>query len=338
MTDITLRQVEYFLAVLDQGSVSAAAAACSVSQATVSAALGQLERQLGVTLLARGPARRARPTSAGREFGLHARAIVSAVAEAVESTNDDASVIHGTLRFGCIPTAAPRILPGVASTFTTEYPAVAISFFEAPPLMIQRMVLAGEIDIAVMNRKQVQIEGLRQYRMNEVQLHALIAYDHPLAARSSISIAEIIDEPLILLDSPPTADLLMSQIRHLGFEPRVRWLIPNAETIRSMVAMGLGVSLANAVPHPEARSFQGLPVRYLPVTDAVFSNAIVAVTIANTRMSKKLTTALSVLKAVIEDTDPTRWNDRSPNSKGQFPPRRSAAGNDSGTVTAESGQ
>ena len=309
MKDITLRQIEYFLAILEHGSLSAAAAASNVSQATVSAALRQLEKQLNVTLIARGPARRAQPTSAGREFGIRAKSILATVTEAVDSVNEDSAVLHGPLRIGCIPTAAPRMLPGTASSFARWFPKVDVSFVEAHPTTIQQMILGGEIDLAVMYRKQVQIEGLKKHPLSEVQLHALVAADHPLADRDGVEIAELIEDPLILLDSPPTADLLVGQIRGLGHEPRVRWLLPNAETIRSMVAWGLGFSLANAVPHPEIRSFQGMRVRYLPVTNPEFSNTIAGVTMAEARMSKKVTTALNVLSQVAEDTDPSRWSE-----------------------------
>lgn len=309
MKDITLRQVEYFLAILEQGSLGGAATASNVSQATVSAALSQLEKQLDVTLIARGPARRARPTSAGREFGIRAKSILSTVAEAVESVNEDSAVLQGPLRLGCIPTAAPRMLPGTASSFGRQFPKIDISFEEAHPTTVQQMILSGEIDLAVMYRKQVQAAGLKKHPLSEVRLHALVAADHPLADREGVEIAELIDDPLILLDSPPTADLLIGQIRGLGHEPSVRWLLPNAETIRSMVAWGLGFSLANAVPHPEIRSFQGMRVRYVPVTNPEFSNTIVGVTMDETRMSKKVATALHVLKQVAEDTDPSRWSD-----------------------------
>lgn len=308
MKDITLRQVEYFLAVLEKGSVSAAADACRVSQATVSAALGQLEKQLGVTLLARGPARRAQPTTTGREFGFHAKAILASVAEAVESIDNEATVLQGALRVGCIPTAAPRILPGVAARFSADYPGVDVSVIEAHPMTIQHMVLRGEVDVAVLYTKQMQLEGLRQHRLGDLQLHALLSHDHPLAARAGVEIAELVDDPLILLDSPPTADLLLSQIRSLGHEPHVRLLSPSAETIRSMVAMGLGYSLANAVPHPDIRSFQGMRVAYRPVVDRVFANTLVGITMAEARMSKKLSTALDVLRSVADETDPANWD------------------------------
>ena len=82
----------------------------------------------------------------------------------------------------------------------------------------------------------------------------------------------------------------------------------DAETIRSMVAMGLGVSIANAVPHPTTRSFHGLPVNYVPLINPEVSNTIIAVTRAETRMSKKLTTALSTLRATAEETNPLGWH------------------------------
>src|SRR5699024_7885802 len=235
-------------------------------------------------LIARGPARRARTTSAGRQFGMHARAILSSVSDAVESLHDDTSMLQGPLRIGCIPTAGPRMIPATASSFVSRHPHLDLAFVEAHPMTIQRMVLNGEVDVAVMYRKQVQplhlhlfaihvlngevdvavmyrkqvqMEGLVQHSLAEVQLHALVSADHRLADRSGVDVGELVDDPVILLDSPPTADLLINQIRSLGYEPSVRWLLPNAETIRSMVGWGLGFSLANAVPHPNTLTFEG---------------------------------------------------------------------------------
>lgn len=162
-----------------------------------------------------------------------------------------------------------------------------------------------------MYRKQIQIEGVTRHDLAEVQLHAIVSADHPVAEQDGVDIAELIDDPLILLDSPPTADLLISQIRGIGYEPSVRWLIPNAETIRSMVGLGLGFSLANAVPHPDTLTFQGMPVRYLPVTNPEFANTIVGVTMTGARLSKKLTAALDILRKTAADTDPHRWKHQS---------------------------
>lgn len=309
MKDITLRQLEYFRAILDRGSLGAAAQACNVSQATVSAALGQLEKQLDVTLIARGPARRARPTIAGREFGAHAEAILAAVSDAVASIDDESPALRGPLVLGCIPSAAPRMLPATASTFVRSFPGVQLNMVEDNPTALQQMVLAGEVDVAVLYRKQVQLEGLRRHPLAEVRLHALVPGDHHLADRDDIDIAELLEDPLILLSAPPTAELLVSQIRSLGHEPVVRWLIPSAETIRSMVGWGLGCSLANAVPHPDNRSFQGMPVRYLPVSNPEFANTIVGVTMGAGRITRKIDTALSTLRTVAADTDPARWSD-----------------------------
>ncbi|WP_240688703.1 MULTISPECIES: LysR substrate-binding domain-containing protein [unclassified Brevibacterium] len=238
---------------------------------------------------------------------MRAREILSTVSEAVESLNDESSLLQGPLRIGCIPTAAPRMLPATASEIAKHHPKIDLSFIEAHPMTIQQMVLNGEVDVAVMYRKQIQIEGVTRHDLAEVQLHAVVSADHPVADKDGVDIAELIDDPLILLDSPPTADLLVSQIRGVGHEPSVRWLIPNAETIRSMVGWGLGFSLANAVPHPDTLTFQGMPVRYLPVTNPEFANTIVGVTMSGARLSKKLVAALDVLRRIAADTDPHRW-------------------------------
>lgn len=175
-------------------------------------------------------------------------------------------------------------------------------------MTIQQMVPNGEVGVAVMYRKQIQVEGITRHDLAEVQLHAIVSADHPVANKVGVDIAELIDEPLILLDSPPTADLLVRQIRGIGHEPSVRWLIPNAETIRSMVGWGLGFSLANAVTHPDTLTFHGMPVRYLPVTNSEFANTIVGVTMAGARLSKKLTAALDIFRGTAAETDPRRWN------------------------------
>ncbi|GAA3826549.1 LysR family transcriptional regulator [Brevibacterium ammoniilyticum] len=307
MKDLTLRQIEYFLAILDRGSVSAAAEACNVSQATISASLSQLEKQLDVTLLTRGPARRARPTAAGRDFGIRARDIVASVTVAVESIASPTAV-KGPLRIGFIPTAAPRILPGFAVMIDRRFPALELTFVEAPPVRCQRMVLDGELDIAVLYYRQLQFAGLHRHDLAEARPHALVSADHRLADRPEIDLRDLMDDPFILPDSPPTAELLVGQMRHLGHDPEVRWLISDAETIRSMVALGLGVSLVNAVPHPQTRSFHGLPVRYRPLTGLEFTSTVIAVTAEEARMSNTLAAALTALRDAAEATDPTRWN------------------------------
>lgn len=307
MKDVTLRQMEYLVAVLDAGSVSAGAQACHVSQATVSSALAALERTLGATLLLRGPARRALPTPEGLEFGARARAVLASVNDAVEAVDASLTELSGPLSVGCMHTVSPRILPGLVEHFTQKWPDVELRLQESDPFTLQEEVAAGTLDVAVMYERQVREPSLETFHLADVQLHAMLPADSPLAWGESVALAELAELPCILLNIPPTQDLLLERIHALGLEVDVRWTSSSAETIRSLVARGLGFSLINAVPHPDARSFEGLRLAYLPLSDEKQANPAVALTAPGRRRSARIEEALHALRRVAQDSSPGGW-------------------------------
>ncbi|MDY6808711.1 MAG: LysR substrate-binding domain-containing protein [Actinomycetota bacterium] len=306
MNDVTLRQMEYLIAVLDHGSVSAGAAAAHVSQATVSASLAQLEKSLGTVLLARGPARRARPTSAGEEFAARARTILAAVDDAVDSVDDSSSELRGPLSVGCLHTASPRVLPGLVEHFEKRWPRVILELVEEAPRRLQDLVATGRLDVAMLYSRQLERQELISHQLGGVRLHALLSADSPLARQDVVSLNDLVALPAILLDIPPTAELLLERIHAHGLEVDVRWRSSSAETIRALVARGLGFSLVNAIPHPSVRSFEGLEVVYRPVADEV-DNPAIAVTIPHRARSRRVAEAIRVLRRTHEQSDPDRW-------------------------------
>lgn len=307
MKDVTLRQMEYLVAVIDTGSVSAGAQACHVSQATVSSALAALERALACTLLLRGPARRALPTPEGLAFGNRARAVLAAAQEAVESVDSSLTELRGPLSVGCMDTVSPRILPGLVEHFTQTWPEVDLRLRESDPFSLQEQVAAGALDVAVMYERQVRNPSLERFHLADVQLHAMLPADSPLANGDSVALADLASMPCILLDIPPTQELLLERIHALGLQVDVRWTSSSAETIRSLVARGLGFSLINAVPHPDARSFEGLPLAYLPLSDEKQANPAVALTAPGRRRSARIDEALHALRRVAQDSSPGGW-------------------------------
>ncbi|MGV9709357.1 LysR family transcriptional regulator [Gordonia sp. NPDC003424] len=306
MKDVTLRQMEYLIAVLDHGSVSAGAAAVHVSQATVSAALSQLEKSLGVALLSRGPARRARPTPAGEEFATRARAILAAVDDAVETADESAAELRGPLAVGCLHTASPRMLPGLVTHFEHRWPRVDLHLVEDTSPRLQDLVATGRLDVAMVYTRQLVRHELVTHRLGDVRLHAVLPADSPLAAQPEVAMADLVRLPAILLDIPPVADLLLERIRAHGLDVEVRWRSSSAETIRSLVARGLGFSLVNAVPHPSVRTFEGLEVVHRPVADDV-NNPAIAITLGGRARSAKVAEAITTLRAIQDQTDPERW-------------------------------
>lgn len=306
MNDFTLRQMEYLIAVLDHGSVSAGAAAVHVSQATVSAALSQLEKNLGVILLARGPARRARPTAAGEEFAARARAILAAIDDAIDAVDENTAELRGSLSVGCLHTASPRMLPGLVAHFDMHWPQVELRLVEDTSRRLQDLVAAGRLDVAMFYTRQLERTDLTIHRLGSVALHAVLPADSPLARQDEVQMADLVRLPAILLDTPPIADLLVERIRAHGLQVNVRWRSSSAETIRSLVARGLGFSLVNAVPHPSTRTFEGLEVVHRPVADEV-ENPAIAATMGNRGRSRRIAEAITTLRTIHEQTDPLAW-------------------------------
>src|SRR3954447_16536738 len=107
MSEITLRQLQYYVSVIDHGSVTAAAVSCHISQAAASMAVGELEKAVGAHLLIRTRSKKVVPTPAGIEFAAHARAILERVSEASDAVAESLVEMRGLLRIGCSHTLSP---------------------------------------------------------------------------------------------------------------------------------------------------------------------------------------------------------------------------------------
>lgn len=294
MAELTLRQLQYFVAVVDLGSVTAAAAACHISQAAASMAIGQLEKSLGVDLLIRSQSRRLSPTAAGTEFAAHARAVLERLVEAEAAVSDSVEQMRGALRIGCSPTLAPRLVPPLAQYFTEQHPLVDLRVTEGAPGPIHDDVRQGKLDMAFGYAWQAD-DDLRCEHIVDVHLQVMLAAGHRLAGRKSVRLAEIVPEPAVILDVPPTEQRLTALVQSVGLELDIRWRSTSMESIRSLVGRGLGYSFSNSVP-ATGTTYDGLEVVYVPVADAMPQNSVVAMLPAGHAMPRRVAAALDLLR------------------------------------------
>ncbi|MFB0836072.1 LysR family transcriptional regulator [Arthrobacter halodurans] len=299
MSEITLRQLQYYVSVIDHGSVTAAAAACHISQAAASMAVGQLEKAVGADLLIRTRSKKVVPTPAGLGFAAHARAILERVAEASDAVSESLAEMRGALRIGCSHTLSPRLVPALVDHFVSNHPLVDVGFREAAPSALQDDVRNGRLDMALVYEQQSD-DDLERVRIATVRLHVVLPAGHALAGRSSIGLAEIAEEPAILLDIPPTVERLTAVMRSAGLEPRIRWTSGNMETIRSMVARGLGYSFVNSPP-ATGSTYEGGEVVFIPVADRTAANAIVAMLPPGQRAPRRVGAAIEFLRETERD-------------------------------------
>lgn len=305
MGEITLRQLEYFIAIIDAGSVTAASRQVNVTQATVSMAIAQLERRLGTDLLIRHRAKGIAPTRAGREFAARARQILAMTADLEHSATVGDTEMSGHLAIGCVSSLSPQLVPSLAMHFEREHPQVTFNYQEGSAGDLQAALIGGVLDIAVVFSRQT-IDAVEAIELTEVVLKIMLPSSHPLGDRPEISFTEVAHESAILIDIPPSRDRSIEFMRAAGVEPRIKWTSANLATVTALVARGLGYSLRYCLP--DETSAPGPAIVEIPVADAIPRNAISAVMPKGIRPSRRMDEAVRFLKNLLsEDGETTEW-------------------------------
>ena len=263
----TLRQLAYLVAVAEHGSVTAAANALYTSQPGVSNAIAQLEETFGLQFFVRHHARGVSLTPAGQSFIAAARNLLHHADDLQQQAQEISQSLRGAITLGCFTTMAPILLPGLLSALRTAYPELEVNLLEGDTQQLQVALLGGQIELALLYDLGLP-DTLHKLPLSGARPYVLVAADHPLAARGSVSLAELADEPLVLLDRPHSREYFLGLFRQLGLEPRVRHRTINFELVRGLVAAHFGYALLNLQPKVDV-SYDGGKLAYLEIADDV---------------------------------------------------------------------
>ena len=177
----TLRQLQYFVAAAEAGSVTDAALNIPVSQSSVSAAIAQLEAALGVQLLIRHHAQGISPTAEGRQFLDRARALLRDADELERFASELTADLSGTLHLGCLVTLAPLVTPRLGQGFRERHPAVSLEMVEAGQADLVTGLRSGQLSVALTYDLDLAAD-LTFAPLASLPPFALLGADHPLAA------------------------------------------------------------------------------------------------------------------------------------------------------------
>lgn len=259
----TLRQLEYFVAVGRAGSIAAAADRMNVSSPSISAAITQLEVEFGITLFVREHARGLSLTRAGHRF-LERTEFVLREAEALTTLAGEISgQVQGVLSVGCLMSFAQIVLPGLRRAFETAYPQVRIDQRALNQAEIFSQLRRAELDIAL--TYDLDIPADLQFRpLHALPPYVVVGQDHPLAGRSSVTIQDLRDLPMVLLDLPYSDAYFLSFFRKADFKPTISERTRDMSVMRSLVANGFGFSIANIRPvnalAPDGKTLVFIPI------------------------------------------------------------------------------
>lgn len=239
--NLTLRQVRYFVAVADSGSVSGAARQLSVSQSAVTEAVKGLESELGAPLLARN-GRGVTLTHRGQMFLRHANRILEAVADAGRTINADAPA--GEVHIGASSVVAGYVLADLLARFRRAFPGIGVRAVEDSPEYLEHLLINGELDVSVMLVSRLKEEAsLETVVIEESAFRVWLPLGHPLAAADAISLEEAASEPHIALSADEIQEPADAFWRDQGLKPAIAFRTRSVEAVRSLVATGTGIAL-----------------------------------------------------------------------------------------------
>ncbi|MCK0150667.1 LysR family transcriptional regulator [Marivita sp. S6314] len=247
MLRFTLRQLEYFVAVGELGSIAQAAEKVSVSSPSISAAINQLEQEFGLPLFVRQHAQGLSLTIAGREMLKQAKLVLQNAEQLVDLAGDISGKVQGPLSIGGLLTFAQVVVPALRAGFERLYPEVRVTQHELDQAQIFSKLRQCEIDVAI--TYDLDLPGdLTFVPITSLPPYALLCETHPLAGRSSVTVADLLPHPMVLLDLPFSSEYFLSFFLKSGKKPIIAERTRDMAVMRSLVANGFGFSLANVRP------------------------------------------------------------------------------------------
>ncbi|MEV4921560.1 LysR family transcriptional regulator [Streptomyces roseoverticillatus] len=241
---VNLPQLRAFLAVVDTGGFSAAAAELGMSQSAVSHAVASLERELAAPLLVR--AAPARTTALGERVLPHARVALAAARSVEQIAAEAAEAMTGVVRLAATPTVCQGMVPGLLRHWREDQPGITVRVFEGDSAEVSAWLDDGTADAAIL----IDPPPGPGVQLATDHYRALLPGDHPLAGEPSVDIRDLEDDQFLI--SPNGCEARIRTIHGLAglrFDPTHR--VRDLATLISMVQAGIGVTVLSEV----SRSF-----------------------------------------------------------------------------------
>jgi LysR family hydrogen peroxide-inducible transcriptional activator len=248
---VSLRQLQYVVAVAELASFGRAAEACHVSQPSLSAQIAVAERALGVQLFER-TGRRLRVPPAAAPLIAQARRILMAAGDLQEIARQQADPFRGTLRLGVIPTICPYLLPDLAPALAREYPDMTVDWSEERTARLVEQLKEGAIDAALL-AVEADLRGLAHEPLGWDPFFVAAAPGHPLARKNKkarLTPKDLDGERVFLLDEGHCfRDQALQLCAHAGAR-ETGFRATSLATLVQMVSASGGVTLLPSIALP----------------------------------------------------------------------------------------
>lgn len=274
-----LRHLRYFIAVAEELHFGRAARRLHIAQPPLSQQIRALEDELGVRLLDRNQ-RSVALTHAGALFLEEAYKTVAQADQAIRVAQRASRGEIGRLRIGFVSSIAYGPFPVRLRAFRERFPHVALELHELTTTSQTEALLKGTVDLGLFRQEAEsahapRVEGLRMDLLRTEPFVVALPESHPLADRARIALSELHAEDFVLFprtSNPGLHDYLVRGCRQAGFEPRIVQEADLMQTLVSLAAAGLGVTLTPS----SLQSLQRLGAVYRPLAEPALESRIMA--------------------------------------------------------------
>jgi LysR family hydrogen peroxide-inducible transcriptional activator len=276
---MTLTELKYIVAVAREKHFGHAAEACFVAQPTLSVAIKKLEDELGVPIFERGGSEISM-TPLGVQIVAQAERVLEQTAAIREIAKQNKDPLTGQLRLGVIYTVAPYLLPQLVRSMIERVPQMPLVLQENFTAKLVEMLRQGELDAAIMAQPFPQ-QGLLVQPLYDEAFVVAMPSSHPWSTRERINAGDLKNQTMLLLgnghcfrDQVLEVCPEMARFSTTGDGIARTFEGSSLETIRHMVASGIGITVLPKASVPDMQAQDGL-LRYVPFEDPVPTRRVV---------------------------------------------------------------
>lgn len=246
MSKPTIKQIEYFLCIAENGSIRKAAQMMGITQPTVTTQIAQLEEQWGTRLLER-TSTGTQPSITGRQLIPHMKLLLSQYQQICSLAQDISQTPSGTHKVGVPDTFGPYLLPEIIPELHRIFPSIRFFVREDTPDQLECDLQQGIYDF-ILTPLPVEINGLKTELLFHESLHLIAAPDHPLTQKSKVMPEHLQgDKFLVINEKHRFFREIMNLAGSLGLELMRDYAGTSLDTLRLMIGTGMGLSFLPAL-------------------------------------------------------------------------------------------
>ena len=260
-----LSDLALFRHVVEAGSITAGAERAHLALAAASTRIRNMEHALGAALLVRGR-QGVTPTQAGRTLLAHARTILQQAERLREDLGAYAGGLAGQIRVLSNTNALTEFLPEALSSFLAAHPNISVDLEERLSDEIVGLIAEGVADLGIV-AATVDASALETYPFRKDRFVLVVARDHPLAKRSKIAFAQVLQHDFVGLDRASALQrFLASKAAPIGRPLRLRVQLRSFDAVCRLVECNVGIGIVpETTAHRVARTMQ---IAVVDLTDA----------------------------------------------------------------------